>query len=54
MGGATWGHVIARDRNLLTPRWEPEYEGYVALGLPDEDRPADDPARDYEKDEFDA
>ena len=26
----------------------------LTLGLPDEDRPADDPARDYEKDEFDA
>lgn len=54
MGGKTWGRVISGDRNLLEPRWEPKSEGYVAPEIPDEDRPADDPARNYEEDEFDA
>lgn len=48
-----WGQILRGELDLLTPRWEPKGEGYVAPGIPDDDRPLDDPAREYEEDEFD-
>jgi hypothetical protein len=48
-----WLHDLSETRNLRKPRWEPKGEGYVAPGIPDDDRPLDDPAREYEEDEFD-
>lgn len=46
--------MFSQERNLRKPRWERKGEAHVAPGIPDEDRPADDPARDHEEDEFDA
>lgn len=52
-GTLPWGQIILGEHDMLTPRWEPKDGDYVAPGIPDDDRPRDDPARDYEKDEFD-
>jgi len=48
-----WLHPLSETRDLQKPRWEPKGEGYVAPGIPDNDRPLDDPAREYKEDEFD-
>ena len=52
-GALPWDQIVLGEPDLLTPRWEPKGEGYVAPGIPDRDPPADDPAREYEEDEFD-
>lgn len=39
--------------DVLAPSWEAKKEEYIPPGLPDNDRPDDDPARAYEVDEFD-
>ena len=53
-GRPPWHQTFASGHDLLKPRWEPKPDGYVAPGIPDNNRPADDPAREYEEDEFDA
>jgi hypothetical protein len=54
MGDAMpWGQIILGEHDLLKPRWELKDDDYEAPGIPDDDRPRDDPARDYEEDEFD-
>jgi len=54
MGGLPpWSQIFSQERSLGKPRWEPMGEGYVAPGIPENDQPLDDPARDYEADEFD-
>lgn len=52
-GALPWDQIVLGEPDLLTPRWEPKGEDYVAPGIPDRDRPVDDPAREYEEDEFD-
>jgi hypothetical protein len=52
-GMPPWGRTLPGHRDLHKPRWEPKPDGYVAPGIPEDDQPADDPAREYEEDEFD-
>jgi hypothetical protein len=52
-GAMPWGQIVLGEHDMLTPRWELKDGDYVAPGIPDDDRPRDDPARDYEEDEFD-